>query len=61
MNLEQLNYLKQDDFLSKIITIICDYAYYNKLPIDDTVNTIGENLISITEIATFKNWKGSEY
>lgn len=49
---------KDADFMSRIISEICDYAKDNGYAITDTVKTIGDNLVAITEIANFDGWKG---
>ena len=47
---------KDMEFLSEIISQICDYAVDNGLNPTDTVKTLGNNLILITEISSFDNW-----
>ena len=45
------------DFISHIISEICDYAVANDMQPDDTLNTIADNILSLLEICTFNNWK----
>lgn len=52
--------MSECDFMNHILTTICDYAKANGYGVTDTVKTMGENLIALTEIATFDNWKESE-
>ena len=60
MSKEEINGLSEVDFIAYIICTICDYAKHNKYQITDTVKTMGENLVAITEIADFDNWEESE-
>ena len=57
MSKEEINGLSEVDFINYIIFAICDYAKHNNYQITDTVKTMGENLIAITEIANFDNWE----
>ena len=57
MSKEEINELSEVDFINYIIFAICDYAKHNNYQITDTVKTMGENLIAITEIANFDNWE----
>lgn len=57
MSEAEINKLSEPDFITHIICTICDYAKENGYEITDTVKTIGENLIALTEISTFDNWK----
>lgn len=52
--------MQEHEFLQYIIGIICDYAKTNDYAITDTVKTMGENLIAITEIANFDSWEITE-
>lgn len=56
----EINKLSEADFISHIACTICDYAKENGYAITDTVKTMGKNLIYLTEISTFDNWKGKE-
>lgn len=60
MNKEEINNLAEEQFISYIVCTICDYAKSNNYPITDTVKTMGENLIALSEISNFDNWKGDE-
>ena len=60
MTKEEINGLSEEDFILYIICTICDYAKHNNYQITDTVKAMGENLVAITEIANFDNWKESE-
>ena len=59
MSKEEINGLSEVDFINYIIGTICDYAKHNNYQITDTVKTMGENLVAITEIAYFDNWEES--
>lgn len=56
---QDTNNLPASEFISYILCTICDYAKENNYQITDTVKTMGENLVALSEIATFDNWKGS--
>lgn len=56
MRKEEINKLSEPDFITHIICTICDYAKENGYAITDTVRTMGENLIALTEISTFDKW-----
>ena len=60
MSKEEINGLSEVDFINYIICTICDYAKHNNYQITDTVKTMGENLVAITEISVFDNWEESE-
>lgn len=60
MSKEDINKMEESDLITYIICTICDYAKENGYSVTDTVKTMGENLIAITEISTFDNWKGGE-
>lgn len=48
------------DFLGEIIAQICDYAVGNNMSPTLTVRIVGENLVKLTTIASFENWKRRE-
>ena len=49
--------LSQDmEFLTSIISQICDYAVDNGLNPTDTVKTVAKNLLALCEISNFDNW-----
>ena len=54
------NYEWDSEFLTKIIDQICDYAVDHNYNPDETLITIAENILELTEIATFKEWKKGE-
>ena len=56
--MKQINNMSETDFIHYIVTTICDYAKANNYGVTDTVKTMGENLVCLTEIADFDNWKG---
>ncbi len=60
MSKEEINALSETDFIAHVICTICDYAKENDYPVTDTVKTMGENLVALTEISTFDNWKGGD-
>ena len=60
MNKEGINALSEQEFITYIICTICDYAKANDYQITDTVKTVGENLVALTKISTFDNWKGGD-
>lgn len=60
MSKDEINSLSETDFIAYIICTICDYAKANDYPITDTVKTMGENLVALTEISTFDDWEGGD-
>ena len=44
------------EFLTSIISKICDYAVDNDLNPTETVKTIGNNLIALCQVASFDDW-----
>lgn len=54
--------MSESDFITHILSTICDYAKVNNYEITETVKAMGENLIALTEIANFDKWKeGAEH
>ena len=49
--------MTQEEFMTHIITEICDYAIENDMEPDDTLSTVADNLKVILEISTFNGWK----
>lgn len=49
--------MSESDFITHILSTICDYAKVNNYEITETVKAMGENLIALTEIANFDKWK----
>ena len=54
---DEIHKLSESEFITFILSTICDYAKTNDYEITDTVKTMGENLVALTEICTFDNWK----
>ena len=48
------------EFMTDIISRICNYAVANQMPPTDTVRTLGENLEAICAISNFDGWKGGQ-
>jgi len=46
-----------EEFLSQIISAICNYAVKNGYEPNDTLKAVSENILAMLEIATFNNWK----
>lgn len=44
------------ELMSYLLDIICEYAIAHKLEPDDTIKTISENFIALLQIATFNNY-----
>lgn len=51
--------MNDNEFLSHIVSEICDYAVKNGMEPDDTLNTIANNIIMLLEISTFNNWNNN--
>ena len=49
--------LSEEDFITHIVTTICDYAKLNGYEVTDTVKTMGENLVELTKICNLDSWK----
>lgn len=52
--------MRDVEFMTDIISLICDFAVANQMPPTDTVRTVGENLEAICEISNFDGWKGGQ-
>ncbi len=50
--------MNDTDFLTHIITEICNYAVDNDMAPDDTLSVIADNIKAILKISTFNGWKG---
>ena len=50
--------MTEEEFMTHIITEICDYAVDNDMEPNDTLSTIADNIKAILEISTFNGWKG---
>ena len=44
-------------FLGEIIAQICDYAVAKGMKPTDTVRTVANDILLLTEISNFDNWK----
>ena len=49
--------MDENEFMTHIITEICDYAVENDMEPDNTLSTVADNLKAILEISTFNGWK----
>ena len=49
--------MDENEFMTHIITEICDYAVENDMEPDDTLSVIADNIKAILEISTFNGWK----
>lgn len=49
--------MDEKEFMTHIITEICDYAVENDMEPDDTLSTVADNLKAILKISTFNGWK----
>ena len=45
------------EFLTYIISEICEYAVEQGMEPDDTLKTVSENILALLKISTFNNWK----
>ena len=48
--------MNDTDFLTHIITEICNYAVDNNMEPDDTLSTIADNIKALLEISSFNGW-----
>ena len=48
--------MSEEEFMTHIITEICDYAAENSMEPDDTLSTMADNIKAILEISTFNAW-----
>lgn len=49
--------MTEEEFMTHIITEICDYAVENDMEPDDTLSTIADNIKVLLTISTFNHWK----
>ena len=49
--------MTDQEFMTKIISTICDFAVTNGYGPTDTLRTVADNIHAILEITTFDNWK----
>ena len=52
--------MRDAEFMTDIISRICNYAVANQMQPTDTVRTVGKNLEAICEISNFDSWKGGQ-
>ena len=52
--IDEMNDVK---LLSTIICMICDYSVKNNMNPDESIKIVGENLLKLGGISTFKNWE----
>lgn len=52
--------MRDAEFMTDIISRICNYAVANQMQPTDTVRTVGENLEAICAISNFDGWKGGQ-
>jgi len=48
------------EFITNIITEICEYAVKNDMEPDDTLRTLADNILMLLEISSFNNFKDWE-
>lgn len=48
------------EFMTNIITEICEYAVKNDMEPDDTLRTLADNILMLLEISSFNNFKDWE-
>lgn len=53
-----INKMSENEFITYVICTIADYAKANGYDENETMETMGENLISISKVADFSEWKG---
>ncbi len=51
--------MNDEEFMTKIIADICDYAVKNDMEPDDTLRTIANNILSVLKVSTFNNWRAT--
>ena len=50
--------MTEEEFMTHIISEICNFAIENQMEPDDTLSTIADNIKVLLEISTFNGWKG---
>lgn len=50
--------MTEEEFMTHIISEICNFAIENQMEPDDTLSTIADNIKILIEISTFNGWKG---
>ncbi len=48
--------MSEEEFMTHVITEICDYAVENSMEPDDTLSVIADNIKALLEISTFNGW-----
>lgn len=48
--------MSEEEFMTHVITEICDYAVENNMEPDDTLSVIADNIKALLEISTFNGW-----
>ena len=48
--------MKDIEFMSRLISEICDFARDNDMEPDDTLKTVAENLLALLKVSTFNHW-----
>ncbi len=49
--------MTEEEFMTHIISEICNFAIENQMEPDDTLSTIADNIKSLLEISTFNGWE----
>ena len=49
--------MTEEEFMTHIISEICNFAIENQMEPDDTLSTIADNIKVLLEISTFNGWK----
>lgn len=52
--------MTDEQFLTHIISEICNYAVDNGMEPNDTLSTIADNIKALLEISTFNGWERRE-
>ena len=52
--------MTEEEFMTHIISEICNFAIENQMEPDDTLSTIADNIKALLEISTFNGWKDGE-
>ena len=48
--------MTEQEFMTHIITEICDYAVDNDMEPNDTLSVIADNIKALLEISSFNGW-----
>jgi hypothetical protein len=49
--------MTEEEFMTHIISEICNFAIENQMKPDDTLSTIADNIKALLEISTFNGWE----